>query len=251
MKKSLLITLGLLLSLSSFSYAAPQVIETYLQNDFLIKVDGEFKYHPEGLRPLVYENRTYLPAAYIAELLGASTTFDSSTKTVIISSKPQVNLDEEKIAEYEKRIIELEDKIKKLESSTSVSSNYSKMPARLSKNGYKITLEGLSIRDDGRDGRLYFTLENEDINTGVKLNALSTTIEANGKKYNADVKYRENLDMDLFKWIKTDDEINSFIPFSDLPEEDSDIKEMIVTIVIETNELYPKQETIVFKVLND
>ena len=62
MKKSLLITLGLLLSLSSFSYAAPQVIETYLQNDFLIKVDGEFKYHPEGLRPLVYENRTYLPA---------------------------------------------------------------------------------------------------------------------------------------------------------------------------------------------
>lgn len=251
MKKSLLITLGLLLSLSSFSYAAPQVIETYLQNDFLIKVDGEFKYHPEGLRPLVYENRTYLPAAYIAELLGASTTFDSSTKTVSISSKPQVNLDEEKIAEYEKRIIELEDKIKKLESSTSVSSNYSKMPARLSKNGYKITLEGLSIRDDGRDGRLYFTLENDDINTGVKINALSTTIEANGKKYNADVKYKENLDMELFKWIKTDNELASFIPFSDLPEEDSDIKEMIITIVVESNELYPKQETLIFKVLND
>lgn len=251
MKKSLLITLGLLLSLSSFSYAAPQVIETYLQNDFLIKVDGEFKYHPEGLRPLVYENRTYLPAAYIAELLGASTTFDSSTKTVSISSKPQVNLDEEKIAEYEKRIIELEDKIKKLESSTSVSSNYSKMPARLSKNGYKITLEGLSIRDDGKDGRLYFTLENDDINTGVKINALSTTIEANGKKYNADVKYKENLDMELFKWIKTDNELASFIPFSDLPEEDSDIKEMIITIVVESNELYPKQETLIFKVLND
>lgn len=251
MKKSLLITLGLLLSLSSFSYAAPQVIETYLQNDFLIKVDGEFKYHPEGLRPLVYENRTYLPAAYIAELLGASTTFDSSTKTVSISSKPQVNLNEEKIAEYEKRIIELEDKIKKLESSTSVSSNYSKMPARLSKNGYKITLEGLSIRDDGRDGRLYFTLENDDINTGVKINALSTTIEANGKKYNADVKYKENLDMELFKWIKTDNELASFIPFSDLPEEDSDIKEMIITIVVESNELYPKQETLIFKVLND
>ena len=251
MKKSLLITLGLLLSLSSFSYAAPQVIETYLQNDFLIKVDGEFKYHPEGLRPLVYENRTYLPAAYIAELLGASTTFDSSTKTVIISSKPQVNLDEEKIAEYEKRIIELEEKIKKLESSTSVSSNYSKMPARLSKNGYKITLEGLSIRDDGRDGRLYFTLENEDADTGIKIDAMSTTIETNEQKYTASSQFQENIDLNLFKWIRRDEELKSYIPFSNLPDEDKDIKEMTVTIFLEINETYPKKETLTFKVIND
>ena len=99
MKKLLAITAGLLLALSSIAYATPAIVETYLQNEFLIKVDGEIKYHPEGLKPLVYQNRTYLPAAYIAQLLWANTSFDSSTKTVIISSKPQVNLDEEKIEE--------------------------------------------------------------------------------------------------------------------------------------------------------
>lgn len=40
------------------------------------------------------------------------------------------------------------------------------MPVRVTQDGYKLTLEGLSIRDDGNDGRLYFTLENEDADTG-------------------------------------------------------------------------------------
>ena len=252
MKKLLAVTLGILLGLSSVTYAAPKVVETYLQNDFLIKVDGEFKYHPEGLKPLVYQNRTYLPAAYIAQLLGASTTFDSATKTVAINSKAQDGLSDKQKEEYESKIKELEAEIEKLKnSSNESSSNYSKIPARLTQKGYKITLEGLSIREDGEDGRLYFTIKNDDENTGIKVLPLSTTIEANGKKYEATGKYHENLDMDLFKWIDRGGELSSYIPFSDLPEDDNDINEMIVTMVIEVNETYPKKETVVFKVLND
>ena len=251
MKKLLALTVVVLLSLSSFTYAAPRIVETYLQNDFLIKVDGEFKYHPEGLKPLIYENRTYLPASYIAQLLGASTTFDSATKTVNIVSGTQNTLEQNKIDEYENRIKELENEIKALKESNNTDSNYTKMPARLTQDGYKFTLEGLSIRDDGKDGRLYFTLKNEDADTGVKIKPLSTTIEADGKKYEASALYQENLDLDLFNWIRTDKEIQSFIPFSDLPEEDKDIKEMTVTIVMEINETYPKTEKLVFKVIND
>lgn len=251
MKKLVAILVCVLVGISGVTYATPRVVEAYLQNDFVIKVNGEFKYHPEGLKPLVYENRTYLPASFIAQLLGASTTFDASTKTVNISTAPNETLEQLKIEEYEATIKKLEEKIEKLESSTQVSSNYSKLPARLTQNGYKLTLEGLSIRDDGRDGRLYFTLKNEDADTGVKLNALATTIEANGKKYTASAKYEENLDMNLLKWIRRNDELQTYIPFSDLPEEDTDINEMTITIHLEENETYPRKETIIFKVLND
>ncbi|WP_417204498.1 stalk domain-containing protein [Acetoanaerobium sticklandii] len=251
MKKILAIALGLFVGLSTFSYATPKVVEAYLQNDFLIKVNGEFKYHPEGLKPLVYQNRTYLPASYIAQLLGANTTFDSDTKTVSINSNPDVGIEQEKIKEYEEKIKILEEKIEKLESSTSANSDYTKLPARIAQNGYKLTLEGLSIREEGNDGRLYFTLENEDADTGVKIDAMSTIIETNTDKYEASFQFQENLDRDLFKWIRRNEELKTYIPFSKLPEDDKEIREMTVTVVLEINETYPKKETLTFKVLND
>ena len=116
---------------------------------------------------------------------------------------------------------------------------------------YKLTLEGLSIRDDGNDGRLYFTLENEDADTGIKIDAMSTTIETNEQKYTASSQFQENIDLNLFKWIRRDEELKSYIPFSNLPDEDKDIKEMTVTIFLEINETYPKKEKLVFKVIND
>ena len=251
MKKLLAITAGLLLALSSIAYATPAIVETYLQNEFLIKVDGEIKYHPEGLKPLVYQNRTYLPAAYIAQLLGASTSFDSANKTVNINSSNQSNIDQTKVNEYEKRIKELENEIKILKQNTAISSDYTKMPVRITQNDYKLTLEGLSIRDDGRDGRLYFTLENEDADTGIKIDAMSTTIETNEQKYTASSQFQENIDLNLFKWIRRDEELKTYIPFSDLPEDDKEIKEMTIKIVLEINETYPKKETLTLKVIND
>ena len=251
MKKILAITLGLLVGLSTFSYAAPKVVYAYLQNDFLIKVNGEFKYHPEGLKPLVYQNRTYLPASYIAQLLGANTTFDSATKTVSITSEELNNLDKTKLEEYENKIKELENEIKILKESNSSNSGYTKMPVRVTQDGYKLTLEGLSIRDDGNDGRLYLTLENEDADTGIKIDAMSTTIETNEQKYTASSQFQENIDLNLFKWIRRDEELKTYIPFSDLPEDDKEIKEMTIKIVLEINETYPKKETLTLKVIND
>lgn len=251
MKKILTITLGMTMLFGSLTYAAPKTVETYLQNDFLIKVNGEIKYHPEGLKPLVYENRTYLPAAFIAQLLGATTTFDSATKVVDINSKADSGLDQQEIENYEDKIKELEEKIEEMKGSSSADSNYTEFPARIAQNGYKFTLEGLSIREDGDDGRLYFTLENEDADTGVKIDALSTVIETSTDKYQASFQFQENLDRDLFEWLGREDELKTYIPFTKLPEEDKDIKNMTVTVFLETNETYPKTEKLVFKVIND
>ena len=80
---------------------------------------------------------------------------------------------------------------------------------------------------------------------------MSTTIETNEQKYTASSQFQENIDLNLFKWIRRDEELKSYIPFSNLPDEDKDIKEMTVTIFLEINETYPKKEKLVFKVIND
>ena len=250
MKKILAVMFGLMIGFTSMGMAEPSTVESYLQNDFVIKVDGEFKYHPEGLKPLVYQNRTYLPASFIVQLLGGSTTFDSSAKTVNIISKPEITLDQDKITEYETKIKELENKIEKLESSAQVTSDYVKVPTSISQNGYRMTIEGIAVREEGRDGRLYFKLKNNDIDTKVKLNAFATTIEVDGEVYNASANFPEDLNMDLFKWLKINDEIQGYIPFSKLPKEE-DIKNMIITIVVEKNEANTQNDTLVFKVSNN
>ena len=86
MKKCVAATLAILIGISSVAYGAPKTIETFEQPDFLIKVNDEFKYHPEGLKPLVYGDRTYLPAAYIAELLGAKVS--KNTGSILNLIKP-------------------------------------------------------------------------------------------------------------------------------------------------------------------
>ena len=168
-----------------------------------------------------------------------------------ITSEELNNLDKTKLEEYENKIKELENEIKILKESNSSNSDYTKMPVRVTQDGYKLTLEGLSIRDDGNDGRLYFTLENEDADTGIKIDAMSTTIETNEQKYTASSQFQENIDLNLFKWIRRDEELKTYIPFSDLPEDDKEIKEMTIKIVLEINETYPKKETLTLKVIND
>ena len=78
-----------------------------------------------------------------------------------------------------------------------------------------------------------------------------TTIETNEQKYTASSQFQENIDLNLFKWIRRDEELKTYIPFSDLPEDDKEIKEMTIKIVLEINETYPKKETLTLKVIND
>lgn len=249
-KSSALILLSGILVTSGIAFAAPSAIQAFLQPDFRIKINNEFKYHPEGLQPIVYQDRTYLPAAFIAEQLGAGVKFDSATKVVSITSDLNTDQDNTKeIEAYKIKIADLEQRIKDLESKSSSSSDFAKLPARKTQNGYSITLEGLSVRD-GNDGKLYFNLENKSVDTSVKIKPLSTKIEINGKEYMAGETFTDSLDTKLFNWVKRDDEIESFIPFRNLPEE-KDINEITVTMVVETNEYLPTKETITFKVLND
>lgn len=254
-KASLLILLSGVLVTSGIVFAAPTTIQAFLQPDFRISIDNQIKYHPEGLQPIVYQDRTYLPAAFIAEQLGAEVAYDASTKTVSIDPAADTNYLKE-IEEYKVKISDLEKRIKELEN-TSASSDFSKMPSRKTQNGYSVTLEGLAVSEEN-EGRLYFTIENKSVDTGMRIEPLSTKLIINGKEYTAGQTFYDSVDTDLFKWLEIYEdedqgiynEIESFVPFRDLPDEE-DIKEITVTMVVQTNQYVPEKETVVFKVLND
>lgn len=251
-KKIMGLVLGTTILASSIGFAAPEAIQAFNQPDFTIKVNGLTQVHPEGLKPVVYNNRTYLPAAFIAELLGAKVSFNSDTKTVSIEEdNNDVILSQEKIKEYELEIEKLELEIEKLKhekSSVSDNQSYSKLPARTTKDGYSIDIEGLSVREG--DGRLFVTLKNTSADYDIKLKPIDTIIEIDGTKYTSESTISDSIGPELFKWIKRGDTLNAVIPFRKLPE-DKDIDKMTITIFLETNSINPKTSSIEFKVIND
>ena len=250
LRSSALVVLSAVLITSGIVYAAPTTIQAFLQPDFRISINDQIKYHPEGLQPIVYQDRTYLPAAFIAEQLGAGVEYNAQTKVISIDQKKTTDQNYiTQIEEYELKITELEKEIDQLKNNSSSSSTFSKMPARKTQNGYSVSIEGLSVRD-GNDGRLYFNLENKSVDTSVKIQPLSTVLMINGVEYTPKETFTDKFDKDLFNWLKVDDEVNTFLPFRNLPD-DEDIAEMTITMVVETNEYLPEKETITFKVLND
>lgn len=50
------------------------------------KFDGQEKTLPEGYSVLIYQDRTYIPARFVAEELGAKVEWDDKSKTVLITA---------------------------------------------------------------------------------------------------------------------------------------------------------------------
>ena len=64
-------------------------------------------------------------------------------------------------------------------------------------------------------------------------------------------KAKDAISLFVDKFFDDYEELKTYIPFSDLPEDDKEIKEMTIKIVLEINETYPKKETLTLKVIND
>lgn len=250
-KKIMGLVLGTTILASSIGFAAPQPIQAFNQQDFTIKINGLTQVHPEGLKPIVYNNRTYLPAAFIAELLGAKVSFISDTKTVSIDEdRSELAKANETIKAYEEEIEELKLELEKIKNTSKPDDGkYSKFPQRISRNGFSIALEGLSV-NQSNDGRLFFTLKNDDFESSVKLVPMETVIEIEGVKYTSQPTATDPLNQELFQWVKTGDSFSGVIPFRKLPD-DKDIKNIKVTLYYETNERMPAKSSYEFYLIND
>ena len=119
------IIIGLLCALPAGVLASTSAwVSALLAGDIAFQFDGQGEVLPAGYTVLLYENRTYVPARFVAERLGAAVGWDQETKTVKINTKPCAEclvLQKEKqalekvVKEQEEKIKALEEKVKKLE----------------------------------------------------------------------------------------------------------------------------------------
>ena len=86
------VLVGLMISSGvAFASGAQEVIQAILSKDFKMTWNGA-AFEPidpvsdQRVYPIVYNDRTYIPARFIAEKAGVTVNWDSSTKTVIFTS---------------------------------------------------------------------------------------------------------------------------------------------------------------------
>ncbi|MCX7568719.1 stalk domain-containing protein [Tumebacillus sp. DT12] len=104
--------------------AADQTVNAYLSS-FKFKFNGVEKQLPEGYTVLNYQNRSYVPARFVAESMGGNVEFDVATGTVNIhANSNEQNKQEIKdlvgIADVYRRLGDLEDHLDELNSSLSL-----------------------------------------------------------------------------------------------------------------------------------
>ena len=209
------------------------ILASYITFEF----DGEIKPLPSGYTVLLYEGRSYVPARFIAEELGAEVDWDIRNQVVKIT-KPEIEETEEDV--------EKETPSKEEKPSTGDKKVYSELPLTHYDGAIRLRLNTVVIDDD--QTRLYLSLHNyEDI--PVQLEQTATTIIVDGKEYKQLDTGRRVANPYSSAWyndIKKDETTDSIVRMPVIPE---DTKELTVKFEVRENTLNdPKTMEIVFDV---
>ena len=140
--------LGIVIGVSFMTSAlvfAYSPISAWLSDNVSIYFNGEEKALPEGYEVLTYNGRTYTPARFIAEELGAEVVWDEGTKSIYINYDEEVEVPSDDI---EDDLIDEKDEDEKVEEPSKPLAYYKKLPyIQLSHDVY-ITVTNISIQDN-------------------------------------------------------------------------------------------------------
>ncbi|SET22160.1 Copper amine oxidase N-terminal domain-containing protein [Natronincola peptidivorans] len=166
------LVLGSILTMSLGNiYASPQGIAAWINNAFQFQFNGEAKALPEGYNVIVYEGRSYVPARFIAENLGAAVIWDDATKTIDIKSedKQDVTIIESK---KEKEDTEQQEEDRKIE--------YQRLPVSKAYKGMNIT--ATVIDRNNTQTVVYLTIDNKN-SAPLQLIQRDTRVVVENKEY--------------------------------------------------------------------
>ncbi len=243
--------------------SATGFVSAFLDGAVTFQFDGQEQALPEGYTVLNYENRTYVPARFVAERLGASATWDGINKIVGINTQPcqecvalhkekqelekAVKEQEEKIKALEQEIKDLEEQTEKEEPSAEAqpAANYQKLPLKRVLTDLNVAVTGL-VEDDLYT-RIYLEVENKKT---VPLRLLHTTVTAivDGEEYKtSDIKYLTH-DERWYHDIIEDEIRDGYILLPPIPE---DCKEMLLKLTILYNDASQETTTVDFAIRFD
>lgn len=254
------IIIGLLCAMPAGVLASSSWISALLAGDVTFQFDGQREALPAGYTVLLYENRTYVPARFVAERLGASVGWDQMTKTVRINTKPcaecmvlqkekqaleKINKEqEEKIKALEEKVKKLEEEIGKEESSAEgqPAGNYQKLPLVRVLPAMNIRITGL-FKDDHYT-RVYLELGNKK-EVPLQLLQTKTTAIVDGEIYKTSDILHFTLDQRWYHDIDYEEIKDGYIMLPPLSE---NAREMLLELTILYNDAAQKTETVEFAI---
>jgi hypothetical protein len=232
-------------------------VSALLAGDITFQFDGQGEEMPAGYTVLLYENRTYVPARFVAEQLGASVGWDQANKIVRINTKPcaecqilqkEKQVLDKKVEEQDEEIKALEEKIKRLEGAAGEekpdaegqpSGNYLELPLAKVLPAFNIRVTGL-FKDDNNT-RVYLELENKKT-VPLQLLQAKTTAIVDGEVYKTSDILHFTLDQ---IWYHNIDHEKIETGYVMLPPVPKDAKMMLLELTFLFNDA--KQETMTEK----
>ena len=228
-------------------------VSALIDGDIAFQFDGQREILPAGYSVLLYENRTYVPARFVAERLGASVGWDQMAKIVKIdtgvsaeyralqSEKQELEKvvveKQEKINAQEKEIKELKAKLGEMESSTKgqPAGNYQKLPLARVLPDMNISVTGYFI--DDYSTRVYLEIENKKL-VPLQLVQSKTKAIVDGETYKTSDIMHYTVDQRWYHNIDHEEIQEGYLMLPLIPE---DATEMMLEMTILYNDA--KQET--------
>ncbi|MDW7671878.1 MAG: copper amine oxidase N-terminal domain-containing protein [Bacillota bacterium] len=227
------LVLGIMLTLSlSPISAATDTISAFLRPGFQFFFDGEYAPLPEGQTVLVYEGRSYVPARFVAEQLGADVLWNEATRSIFITSPEPVVIEPE-----EPEVEEPEEEEPEEEETTQPSGNYRRLPVTQRLRDMEISIVEVMLPDEEYDPyytrlsgtRIFIEMENTG-SSPLQIVQAETKAIVDGVEYFAKDISAAYRDTTWYSDVRRDDVVDGYLVIPLIPE-DSERMKLYVTIL--------------------
>lgn len=239
------ILVGSLLSVNTGILAESyQYVRTVLDDNISFMINGEEKSVPDGYHVLIYEDRTYVPARFIAEELGADVDWDAKKRQVIIYNTPSMKNENDETVNVEEPKEEMEEQIEDVHNYE----DYQSLPITKNINQVLVTVKEINIDNEQ-------TTVNVEVNNLGKppyqLNQFKTKIITEDIEYgeaDLDDKIIYRFDYSWFNDIREDEKNEGILRLPPIPK---DTGYVILHITLVQNDGTQKESTLEFKIKLD
>ncbi|ABR46422.1 hypothetical protein Amet_0185 [Alkaliphilus metalliredigens QYMF] len=238
-----------MLGLTVYGDIANQVT-AHLASHITFEFDGVMKPVPRGYTTLSYEGRTYVPARFIAEGLGAEVVWDEADQNIIITGpekeelkepeEQKPDLSEDEMTGEEEQ--EEEEQEEQEEEETRII--YDALPITYYDGDIRLRVQTIVIDDD--QTRVFVSLLNEG-NVSIQLDQSATVITIDGKEYKQlDTRIVNPYVSAWYNDIRKDDNVDSLVRMPVIPE---DTEKLTIKFLVRENTLHaPQEKEVVFDI---
>ena len=213
------VALGMVFAMGAQAFAGPVIekVQAYVNHEMSFEFDGEKAVLPDGYEVLVYEGRSYVPARFVAEKLGAEVDWKEETKVISITAKEQEPATPTGPA---------------ITTKPGISYEYKSLP--LTKENTTCSLEAYMYTKSDDGDRIWFRLKNKESDP-IRLDQMKTVILADGKAYDMEDTNILTIDTKWYNSIQKDDSIEGYIQ---LPIKTGSPEKLHLEMQVVVNERY-------------